>query len=231
MTRQIFASALFAGVAAGALAFLLQYVFINPLIIEGELYETGVRAHFAASLDAPVQSPAGLDVETERDLGRDIQSFGFALITYTAFALVLVGTMMLADRFGRSVTPRQGIVWGLAAFAAIQLAPAFGLPPELPGTVGAEIGQRQGWWLFCAGMTGLGLGLIAFGPGLVLPILGIAAIAAPHLVGAPHLDTYFGVAPPELSARFATASLAVSAASWTILGLLASTFMNRFREN
>jgi len=231
MTRQIFASALFAGLAAGAGAFLLQYVFINPLIIEGELYETGVRAHFAASLDAPVQSPAGLDVDTERDITRDIQSFGFALIVYTAFALLLVSGMALAEHFGRKVTPKQGIVWGLAAFAAIQLAPAFGLPPELPGTVGAELEMRQGWWLFCVGMTALGIGLIAFGPGLILPLLGIAAILAPHIVGAPHLDTYFGVAPPELSAQFATASLAVSAASWVTLGLLASLFMNRFKES
>ena len=68
MTRQIFASALYAGLAAGALAFLLQYLFINPLILEGELYEDGTRTHFAASLDAAVQSPAGLDmIETTRD--------------------------------------------------------------------------------------------------------------------------------------------------------------------
>ena len=228
MTRQIFASALYAGLAAGALAFLLQYLFINPLILEGELYEDGTRTHFAASLDAAVQSPAGLDmIETTRDFTRDAMSFGVSLITYTAFALILVGLMAAADRMGRTITPRQGIIWGLAAFVSFQLAPAFGLPPELPGTVAAEVGLRQQWWIGCVLATGAGIALIAFGAGLILPILGIALIAAPHLIGAPHLDTYFGVAPPELSAQFATASLAVSAATWTILGLLASTFYTR----
>lgn len=230
MGKRIFASALFAGLAAGAMAFLLQYLFINPLIIEGELYEQGLRTHFAASLDAPVQSPAGLDVETERDLSRDIQSFGFSLVSYTAFALLLVAGIALADRMGHRVSARQGLIWGMSAFVALQLAPAFGLPPELPGTVAAEIGARQTWWLGCVLATGAGLGLIAFGSGWVPLVVAAGLVVAPHLIGAPHLDTYFGIAPPELSARFVGASLGVAAASWAVLGLLATQFWTRFDE-
>lgn len=229
--KQIFASAIFAGLGAGLVAFVLQFLFINPLLIEGELYESGIRAHFAASLDAPVQSPAGLDVGYERDFTRDAQTFGFNLITYTAFALILIAAMALADRFGRVVTPRQGIIWGLGAFASVQLAPAFGLPPELPGTVAAEVGLRQTWWIGCVLATGVGIGLIAFTRGLATMAAGAFLIALPHLVGAPHLDTYFGIAPPELAAHFATSSLAVSAATWVVLGALASHFWTHFAED
>ncbi len=230
MARQIFTSAIFAGLGAGVVAFILQFFFINPLLIEGELYESGVRAHFAASLEAPVQSPAGLDVGFERDFTRDAQTFGFNLITYTAFALILVAAMALAERFGRAVTPRQGIVWGLGAFVVVQLAPAFGLPPELPGTVAAEVGARQAWWIGCVIATGAGVALIAFTRGLAMMAAGAVLIALPHLIGAPQLDTYFGVAAPELAAHFATASLAVSAATWVVLGALASHFWTRTAE-
>ena len=230
MARQLFSTAIFSGLGAGIVAFVLQYFFINPLLLEGELYESGVRAHFAASLEAPVQSPAGLDVGFERDFGRDAQTFGFNLITYTAFALILVAAMALAERFGRPVTPRQGIVWGLGAFVAVQLAPAFGLPPELPGTVAAEVGARQAWWIGCVIATGAGVALIAFTRGLAMMAAGAVLIALPHLIGAPQLDTYFGVAAPELAAHFATASLAVSAATWVVLGALASHFWTRTAE-
>ena len=73
------------------------------------------------------------------------------------------------------------------------------------------------WW---------GIALIAFG-GIGLALVGVALIAAPHLYGAPHLDTYYGVAPPELAAHFATRSLSVAAASWVILGTLAGFFWSR----
>ncbi len=230
MGKQIFASAIFAGLGAGVLAFLLQFFLVNPLINEGELYETGMRVHFAASLDAPVQSPAGLDLTFERDVARDVQTFGFNLITYTAFGLLLVVGLALSERFGHVITPRQGVLWGFSGFAAVQLAPALGLPPELPGTVAAEMSARQTWWIGTVLATGVGIGLIAFGRGFVMIVAGAALILLPHLIGAPRLDTYFGIAPPELAAHFATTALAVSAANWVLLGALATYFWTRFAQ-
>ena len=46
MLKSLFASALFAGVAAGLLAALLQMALLVPLIAEAELYETGEKTHF-----------------------------------------------------------------------------------------------------------------------------------------------------------------------------------------
>ncbi len=229
MIRNLLASALFAGVAAGLVASLLQFWLVIPLLLEGELYESGVRVHFAASLDAPVQSPAGPAAGLSQDPARHLLTTAFSAIAYVAFALIMVAAMAFAERAGHRLSARRGIVWGLAGFAVMQLAPAAGLPPELPGTIAAEVSLRQAWWLFTALSTASGLALIAFGNGLLPGALGIMALALPHVSGAPHLDTYYGVAPPELAALFATRSLAAAAASWALLGFLAAWFMQRAR--
>lgn len=230
MTRHLLTSALLAGLAAGLIAALLQFWLVTPLLLEGELYESGIRSHFAASLDAPVQSPAGIAEGLTQDLSRHIMTAGFNLVAYTAFALILLAAMTFAERFGHPLGARSGIVWGLCGFFALHLAPAVGLPPELPGTIAAEVELRQVWWLATAAATAIGLGLVAFGTGL-LPAIGIAALALPHLIGAPHLDTYFGIAPPELAAEFVARSLGVAAASWVVLGWLSAYFFTRKTES
>ncbi len=229
MTKNLFTSALFAGLAAGLVATLLQFWLLIPLLLEGELYEIGIRAHFAVGHDTPVQSPAGPERIIELDLSRHLITVGFSVIAYTAFALIMVAFMALAERTGHRITPRVGIIWGLAGFLAMHLAPAIGLPPELPGTIAAEVELRQVWWLATVLLSATGLGLIAFGNTLILNFIGIIALALPHIIGAPMLDTYFGIAPPELSALFATRSLGVAAASWVTLGFVAAYFWSRDR--
>lgn len=227
MIQKLLASAVFAGVAAGLVAALLQFAFVVPLLLEGELYESGARVHFVENGTPQSERGApGLGDEP----GRHAMTLAFNVVTYTGFALILVALMALAERRGITVTPKQGIIWGLAGFVAVQLAPAIGLPPELPGTPATEVGPRQAWWAATIFMTAAGIALIAFGEGVVAAIAGTALILAPHLVGAPHLDTYWGVAPPELSAEFATVSLGVAAAGWTLLGFLCAWFWTRFRD-
>jgi len=230
MTRHLLASGLFAGVAAGLIAAFLQFWLVIPLLLEGELYESGLRSHFAASPDGPVQSPAGPVQGMAIDYGRDLKTAGFDMVAYTAFALLMVAGMALAQRFGHSISVRMGMVWGLAGFAVMHLAPAIGLPPEMPGMINAPLELRQVWWLATAISTALGLALLAFGSGL-LPVIGIGALALPHIIGVPHLDTYFGVAPPELAALFVARSLGAAAATWAILGVLCAYFLNRFQKD
>jgi cobalt transporter subunit CbtA len=227
MTKNLFTSALFAGLAAGLVAALLQFWLVIPLLLEGELYEIGVRVHFAAGLDAPVQSPAGPAEGLVQDKTRHLMTAGFSVVAYTAFALLLVAGIALAEKYGHDVSARKGIIWGLCGFITLQLAPAIGLPPELPGTIAAEVGLRQAWWIGTVISTAVGLGLIAFGPTLWFAVIGAFLLALPHSIGAPQLDTYFGIAPPELSAHFVTRSLGVSAVSWAILGSVVGYFWSK----
>lgn len=223
MTRNLLTSAVFAGVAAGLLAALLQFAFVIPVLLEGELYETGARVHFADG--GSPQSERGAP-GLGGDWARHAMTLFFNLVTYTAYGLILLALMLIAARRGHALSARRGLVWGLCGFLAVQLAPAVGLPPELPGTPAGEVGPRQAWWLLAVACTAAGLALIAFARGWAA-LGGIALLALPHLVGAPHLDAYWGVAPPELAAHFVTLSLGAAAAAWAALGFLAAWFYGR----
>ena len=220
MARPLFAGALFAGLAAGLIAALLHFLLLAPLLLEGELYETGARVHFSA---AGAGSPAGSPL-LWADMGRQISSFAMIFVTYAGYALLLSAAMAVAVRSGRGVTLRSGMIWGLCGFIATALAPAVALPPELPGTVGAALASRQIWWLGAAGASAVGLGLIGLGRGSLPVVIGILLLAAPHLIGAPRLDAYSGVAPPELASHYVTRVLGVSALAWTVMGAVAGWF-------
>ena len=209
MTKNLLTSAVFGGVAAGLIAALLQFVFVIPALLEGELFETGARIHFGAN-GSPESDRGSPGLGTE--WARHAMTVGFNVVTYVGFGFLLLAAMAFAELRGlTTITPKQGIIWGLAGFIAIQLAPAIGLPPELPGTPAAEIGPRQMWWLGTLVASGLGLWIIAFGRGYIA-LGGVVLLLIPHIIGAPHLDAFWGVAPPELSAEFVTLSLGAAAA-------------------
>ena len=243
MLKRLFTSALFAGLCAGALAALLQLTFVVPLILLGELYETGTLVHYGkagsieSSLDAgQIVPPESVDTsdqpavghagQSQRDLTRSIRTFAMFLVSYTGFALVLVTAFALAERAGQKITARNGALWGLCGFIVFQLAPAFGLPPELPGAQAAALELRQIWWAGCVLATATGLALLAFGRGPVLLASGAIVIALPHLLGAP-TAAFAGVAPPELAAHFATRVLGACAICWVLLGSVGGAFWSR----
>ena len=226
MVKNLFVSAICAGIVAGLIAALLQFIFVIPVLLEGELFETGARRHFGN--DGSPQSDRGVPGLGD-DWGRHSMTVAFNIITYTGYGLILAAMISYAALKGSFTPSRQGITWGLCGFIAVQLAPAIGLPPELPGTLAAEIGPRQMWWLGTIVATAIGMGLIAFGRSY-LPLCGIAIILIPHLVGAPHLDAFFGVAPPELAAEFATLSLGTSAAGWAVLGYVVVEVLRRLES-
>lgn len=226
MPMKLLTSAVFAGLAAGLIAALLQFSFVTSSLLEGELYETGAKIHFA--VDGSPQSPrGGAPVDIGAEPMRYALTLAFNIVTYTGFGLLLVALMALAEtKKLTKITPRQGLIWGLAGFVAIQLAPAVGQPPVLPGSVGADIGPRQAWWLATLVCAGLAMWVLAFGRG-VWPWLAIPLLLGPQIVGAPVLDTYFGVTPAELSAKFASMSLGYAAAAWTSLGFFVAYFYSR----
>lgn len=223
MTKNLLSSAVFAGLIAGLFAALLQFVFVIPLLLEGELYESGARLHFV--VDGTAQSDRGAP-DLGDEWGRHLMTVGFNIVTYAGYGLLMVAAMGLArERFGTAITAQNGLIWGICGFVAVQLAPAAGLPPELPGTPAAELAPRQIWWVGTILATALGLAIIAFSGAIWKQAIGLALILMPHLIGAPHLDTYYGVAPPELSAEFATLSMGVAMVGWSLLGYFCAYFL------
>lgn len=230
------ASAVFAGFAAGLIAAALQFAFVQPVLLEAELYENGTLVHVPAgghehAGDTTAESAGIIDVSAMDangiDWQRDGQSVLISVFNYTAFGLLLVAGFALAQSRGVNITTRSGILWGLAGFVALQFAPAFGLPPELPGTAAAEVTPRQIWWAATAVATAVGLWLIAFGTGWVQHILAVAIVLAPHVIGAPHPAVLTGAPPPELASLFSSRALGVGMAAWAFLGLFAAHFWRK----
>jgi cobalt transporter subunit CbtA len=243
MFKRLLVGGLFAGLGAGALAALIELTFVVPLIHEAELYETGALIHFGAAGShdadhdhADVTAPPGAVLLTdlaaapahsldhnEGDANPWVSiagTFGSFLISYTGFALLLMACFALAERAGHSITARSGVIWGLCGFFALQLAPAFGLPPELPGGQGAALDARQIWWVACVLATVGGLSLLAVGRTALAVGAGAVLLAAPHVLGAPTAP-FAGVVPPELSAHFTARVLGSGAVCWALLGVIA----------
>ena len=217
MLRRVLLTALTAGMLAGLLVSAVHSLAVTPLILEAERYEDSAAA--------------GGDDQAAAWAPRD----GTERVAYTVLADVLTGVgfaMLLAAGFalhGGAVDLRAGILWGLGGFAAFTLAPALGLPPEPPGMTAAGLAARQGWWLATAAATAGGLALIVFAGAGVVKALGVAAIIAPHLIGAPHPGAVEATAlPAAVAAEFVAASLVASALFWIVLGGLSGWLYGRF---
>lgn len=244
MIQKMLASALIAGVVAGLFAALLHFAFVQKFILLGEEYETGAAVHFAGvapQTAADAHTHDAGDVEHTHETGaapahdhsahadgnaqgtfsRDAFTVLFAGLVYVAYALIMVAGFGLARIYGHVTTAREGLLWGVAGFAAFQLAPAMGLAPELPGTIAADLGARQVWWWGTAAATGTGLALLAYGRGALAVALAAVLLAAPHAIGAPMLEGFSGVAPPEVSGAFAARVLGVGLTVWALMGWIA----------
>ncbi len=226
MFRRVFLTGIVAGLLTG-LAFTLVQAFTTvPLILQAEVYEAGGAASSdhahapgvaAHEHDATAWSPAeGLERSFYTGLANIITAVGFGLVLSACLAL-----------HGKPVDPRRGVVWGLAGYAVFSLAPALGLPPEVPGSIAAELAARQAWWFFAVGGAALGLWLMIFGRASWMWGLGIVALALPHAIGAPHPDGYGDAVPPELAAQFVAASIATMAVFWALLGWFAGAAFRR----
>lgn len=224
MFTRIVTTAVFAGFLTGLVAAVLQFWQVQPILLHAELYEDGTLVHFGAGATGATAHPELPGLE----LVRDGLSVLFTALNYTAYALILTAVVALAsDRGWMEITARQGVILGVAGFAAVQMAPAMGLPPELPGVAAPEVGVRQVWWYGCVAATGLGLGLFAFSRNVAFWVAGVVLIALPHLIGAPEPDTFAGPTPPEVAAHFASRALGVGLAVWAILGTLVGYFWSR----
>lgn len=203
MFRRLLATALIAGFAAGIVLSVAQQAWVVPLILEAENFETaGATAH-------------GHPWAPEDGVERTLFSLLANVLNGVGFALLLGAAIMLS---GRTVDWRQGLLWGLAGFVAFGAAPALGLPPDPPGVDAGALGPRQAWWLGAAAATALGLWLLALTKRRALKALGVLALVAPHVIGAPPVDVHGGPVPPELVNEFIAASLVTTGVFWLALG-------------
>ena len=218
MFARILICALLSGASAGLVAGILQWFFVQPILLHAELYETGVLVHFtegASSSTAPAR---------HFDFMRDSLSLVFAMIIHFGYGLLLIPLMVTLS--SAKLTARQGALWGVVGYTVVQLAPAFGLAPELPGAAAADITSRQIWWCATAAASAASVAVIVYGRHYALKGCAILLLLAPHIFGAPHPDIFTGSVPPELAATFVARVLGVGLLAWLTLGAAAVYFWN-----
>jgi cobalt transporter subunit CbtA len=233
-------TALLAGGLAGLFASAVQTWRVVPLIHEAELYEQSSAAHGhpgvahehanheAAAKAAPAEghSHDGSAWAPADGVERTLFTVAANLLTGIGFASLLVGAIALSSR---EPDAREGVLWGLASFGAFSMAPAVGLPPELPGMIAGELVARQAWWALAAAATAAGIALMVFVRQPWAKAAAVALLVLPHAIGAPDGGSG-GSVPPELVARFVTNSLAATGLFWLVLGGAVGGIYRRLRD-
>jgi len=205
MLRRILFAAIIAGTLTGILFTAVQHLQVIPLIQEAESHEAGTPTqHEHASADAHS------DDVVERHLFTLLAN----VLAGISFAMILASAITLSKHAGL----RKGLLWGVAGYLCFFVAPALGLTPKLPGTLGAPLYYQQVWWVATVVSTAIGLGLLVFAKNILLKSLGLIFIAMPHVIGAPVPAQAYSSAPEQLRHDFIIASALANAAFWLILG-------------
>lgn len=216
--RNIVLSASAVAIVAGLFLSLYQEYLITPIILDSEVYEV------TESLSGQVWSPEG-----------GVERLAYSLISNVlvcfAYALVLLSAMA----FQSSLKVAQGFFWGGSAYICIFVAPALGLPPEIPGMEAAYLEGRQAWWLLTVLLTAAGLWLIAFS-GMTFKGMGAVLLVIPHVMGAPQAELH-GFANTDQQAvkalttlwhHFIVQTSLANGLLWLIIGMLSAPLADKF---
>lgn len=227
--RKVVYYSILAGIIAGLALTVVQRFQVVPIIVAAETFES-------SPTDASSDEADGHGHWSPEDGLRTMYTTFANVLTAIGYALVMLSVMLVvqqfrfADRLHR-LTWQKALGWSLAGYVVFWLAPALGLPPEIPLQNAAELQDRQIWWVTCVVCTAVGLGGLAFAP---TPWRWLAplVIAVPYLVGAPHPEgPMFPGQTPEsartleaLATDFVYATATVNAVFWLVLGSLVTWF-------
>lgn len=210
--RKLVGVSLLAGLLAGLLLSIIQHYQTLPLILEAEQFETPDPEHVH-------------DWQPEDGWQRNAFTLLFNGLTGFGFALPLAAAMYWQGTSGYW----RGLAWGMAGYLVFFAGPSLGLPPELPGTDSADLHSRQAWWLFTAAATAIGLYGLLLSKNRWFQVAGVAVLAVPHLIGAPHPEVFHASAPEALQNRFVWMTALANASFWLMLGAVSGWLLPKFK--
>ena len=235
-------TAFFSAVIAGLLLGTLQAFSTTPVIYSAEVYEVTEESPVASSIhtdNATAHSHQHNDEAWEPASDTERMTYTFLADVLIAFGHSLLLTSFLAFiflKFGKpEISWRSGIIIGLGGYLSFYLATIIGLPPEVPGTVAADLHARQLWWTFTIVATIIGLSVLYLAP-TPFKVAGLIFIVLPHIVGAPHPEVHGFLnqeqeavsALSRLEQQFLISTAWVNLVYWLALGLLSGLFANKF---
>lgn len=170
--RRLILNALLVGLLAGLVLSLVQILAVNPIIFAAETFEVAEPVDATANIHTHAADGHGHAHTHDSEAWAPEDGWertGFTVLSNvlaaTGFASVLLALMSILQLLGVTrVNVGKGVLWGIAGFTAFFLAPAVGLPPEIPGVEAAALESRQFWWLAAVAGVGLGILMLVFAP-------------------------------------------------------------------
>lgn len=243
--QRLIMSSLFIGVVAGLCLSLAQVLAVNPIIFAAETFEVADEAPAEATSAHHHDSHDHGHDHHSHDHGEEwgpedgAERTGYTVLSNVlagiGFGALLLPIMALLQLRGvTQVTLGKSVLWGVAGFLAFFVAPAIGLPPEIPGIEAAPIENRQVWWLFAVAAAAAGLLVLAFAP-MKAKAAGIVLLALPYVVSIPHHQgPAFSHPDPEavsaltqLHQQFIVMSGATNLLFWLVLAVAAGWALKR----
>jgi cobalt transporter subunit CbtA len=239
MFRETVFTAAIAGTIAALALTILQMMWVTPIILQAETYERAPMSHqvhvdeHAATTTVRKHYQGSEEWRPQNGWQRTAFTFAANLLTGFGYAFLLIAVYLLWRQPSNAV---HGAICGLGGFVCCFVAPAMGLPPELPGTPAAELGLRQSWWILVAASSAAGLLLyfsrlarstLGWVPPWSIRALGVTLFIVPHFIAAPHLPMAISPAPEELHNRFLVATTLSNAIFWLLLGWASSIAFNK----
>jgi cobalt transporter subunit CbtA len=222
MIARVLLAVVLCGLAAGFAMGVMQHVRLTPILMFAETFEKAETSGHSHDAAAPHEHAHGAKAWMPQDgFERTAYTYATAMIAAAGFAGILAG---LAFTLGHNITPQTGWIWGMCGFLAFSLAPAAGLPPELPGMPVADLTMRQIWWISTVIATGVSLWLLAFKREAWAIVLAFGVLLLPHLIGAPQPENHGTGVPASLASDFAGSVLAANAVMWLLIGTLLGRF-------
>lgn len=245
--RQLVSYSLLIGLLAGAVVTLAQTMDVIPIIQGAEEFEGAEPEPQAAEKSDGHEGhdhsghSHGDEEEWAPEDGAERTTFTFLANFAVAmgFGLLLMSAMMASQKYlpkaRVTYTGWYGLAWGLGGFLVFWLAPAVGMPPEIPLQAAADLESRQLWWIFAVVCTGVGLGVLIFSGASWRWMVGPTLLVIPHLVGAPHLDgpmfpdqsSEAAEALENLAQKFVGATAIANVILWIVVGWLSAWSINR----
>ena len=224
--RQIVAVAVIAGLGAGLLAALAHYYTTLPLIVEADVIFHGIPQQIVVGAGAGDVIRAAAEREPVSMFERFARTAFMDLARGLGFALVLTAAFMALNQ---AQTWRTGAYWGLAAFAALALAPnVVGLQPELPGMAQADPLARLIWYAVTVALTAAGIAILVFRRRSTwMALLAVAMIIAPHAYGAPQPPPYTHPLPRGLVWSYVASDVGTALLFWVALGAFTAILYQR----
>lgn len=231
MFRSLIFGACVVGVVTGLLLTAVQSLGVTPTILSAEQFETHEApeegAHASSDHHHDAWAP---DEGTERWLYTALSNV-LAAIGFSAILLVVMNQLYVRGRL--RLTPAHGLFIGLCSYLAVFVAPAIGLPPEIPGTASAALMSRQLWWVIAVLSVAIGLGVLCLArrwkKALALPLFILPYALVPLHTGPlfENPDETVVASLIALHRDFIWASAMTNLFFWLSVGLLCALVLQR----